>query len=211
MLFHTWEFAVFFVVAYAGYLVPGYYSSCCGGKAATAQDAIGAHPYNDVPPLGGRDGADVCVEAPLYSWTIERPRREVARRLSAYGKARNIEALAQYRDVEAVEIAEVNPHGRPRRYAVTLDRDTVVELDAEDLRRAVDYRQGSMRGPEQALWSAYISATMSRRSVWFEGHGHGHGVGLCQYGAEALAQRGESCAQILRWYYPDVEITPTYT
>ena len=198
------------VLAYDGYLVPGYYSSCCGGTAAVARDAIGEHPYNDVPPLRGRDGADVCTEAPLYSWSIQRSRRDLARRVAAYGKARNIKTLARCRTVEAIEVAEINPHGRPRRYAVTTNRNKSVELDAEDLRRAIDCNDGPMPAPEQPLWSAHLAASFSRRSVRFDGRGHGHGVGLCQYGTETLAQRGETCSAILRWYYPDVEITSAY-
>ena len=40
------------------------------------------------------------------------------------------------------------------------------------------------------------------RSFRFEGRGHGHGVGLCQFGAEALARRGRDASAILAWYYP---------
>ena len=35
------------VLGWEGMLVPGYYSACCGGLAATAADAIGGHPAND--------------------------------------------------------------------------------------------------------------------------------------------------------------------
>ena len=44
-----------------------------------------------------------------------------------------------------------------------------------------------------------------------DGHGHGHGVGLCQYGARALAEEGMGHAEILRWYYPGVELVTAYT
>ena len=32
--------------------------------------------------------------------------------------------------------------------------------------------------------------------------GYGHGVGLSQCGAQAMAAQGQSCAQILSWYFP---------
>lgn len=32
--------------------------------------------------------------------------------------------------------------------------------------------------------------------------GYGHGVGLSQCGAEAMASQGQSCAEILSWYFP---------
>ena len=40
------------------------------------------------------------------------------------------------------------------------------------------------------------------------GRGHGHGVGLCQWGAKGLAERGLTAAEILQHYYPGSELTP---
>ncbi|HEV8144562.1 MAG TPA: hypothetical protein VGQ77_17005, partial [Methylomirabilota bacterium] len=36
----------------------------------------------------------------------------------------------------------------------------------------------------------------------FTGRGYGHGVGLCQWGAKGMAERGHSARQILEFYYP---------
>jgi stage II sporulation protein D len=36
----------------------------------------------------------------------------------------------------------------------------------------------------------------------FVGSGHGHGVGMSQWGARAMAQRGASYREILAWFYP---------
>lgn len=36
--------------------------------------------------------------------------------------------------------------------------------------------------------------------------GHGHGVGLSQFGADYMAQKGHTAEQILHYYYTDVEI-----
>ena len=58
------------VLAFEGGLVPGYYSSCCGGIAASAVDAIGRNPVNDIRPLEGRTGEDVCTSAVIARWTI---------------------------------------------------------------------------------------------------------------------------------------------
>ncbi len=44
------------------------------------------------------------------------------------------------------------------------------------------------------------------RSVTFIGGGWGHGVGLCQYGAEGMAQKGFSYQKILQHYYPGTNL-----
>jgi stage II sporulation protein D len=40
------------------------------------------------------------------------------------------------------------------------------------------------------------------------GRGYGHGVGMSQWGAHGLAQRGHSHEQILRHYYRGTELRP---
>ncbi len=40
----------------------------------------------------------------------------------------------------------------------------------------------------------------------FQGKGYGHGVGMSQWGAKAMADRGHSFTEILNFYYPKTEI-----
>ena len=42
--------------------------------------------------------------------------------------------------------------------------------------------------------------------ILFEVKGSGHRVGLSQYGANALAEKGMTCTQILLYYYDGVEL-----
>ncbi|MCP3902461.1 MAG: SpoIID/LytB domain-containing protein [Planctomycetes bacterium] len=199
------------VLAHDGRLVPGYYSACCGGRAANAVDAFGMHPFNDVAPLRGRRPLDVCVKAPLFDWRIERPHDEVVTRLVAYGRRRENEALKNLRRVRAIDVHEVNEHGRPVSYAIAsgAGADPVV-LGAESLRSAVDYADASLPRPAKRLWSAAMAVTIDGTTVRFDGHGHGHGVGMCQHGAETLARDSKSFEAILEWYYPGVNVVRAY-
>lgn len=47
----------------------------------------------------------------------------------------------------------------------------------------------------------------SGQQVRFEGKGYGHGVGMCQDGANGMAQKGKTYEQILKNYYPGATIT----
>ena len=42
----------------------------------------------------------------------------------------------------------------------------------------------------------------------FTGSGFGHGVGLSQYGAKGQALEGKSAVEILKYYFPQAEVTP---
>jgi stage II sporulation protein D len=43
--------------------------------------------------------------------------------------------------------------------------------------------------------------------ITLEGRGFGHGVGLCQWGAHALAKGGKSPEEIIKHYYPKAKVT----
>lgn len=57
-------------------------------------------------------------------------------------------------------------------------------------------------------WSAIPSNTHTASSGQLEGRGTGHGIGLCQLGAEDLARRGATYAEILRHFYPNTSLIP---
>lgn len=56
------------------------------------------------------------------------------------------------------------------------------------------------------LKSTYFDAVIEGDEVVLYGKGFGHGVGLCQEGAMHMAKKGYSYDQILRFYYPGVQI-----
>ena len=43
-----------------------------------------------------------------------------------------------------------------------------------------------------------------------DGHGWGHGVGMCQWCAEALAERGTAGEDIVRFSYPGAVLVRAY-
>jgi len=55
--------------------------------------------------------------------------------------------------------------------------------------------------------SKKISAGTS--SFTIKGSGYGHGIGLSQYGARGMADKGFDFADILKYYYSDVDLYPT--
>lgn len=198
------------MLAYANAVVSGYYSSCCGGLAASAVDAIGDNAVNNVPPLHGRGGHDVCTTTPMYQWKAAHAVDGLSQRLAAFAKDRRIKPLMDFARLAAIEIAASNEHGRPTRFALVDVNDRAGELSAENFRRAVNFTAPGVPPPETMLRSSNIRPQIQGESVLFEGYGFGHGVGLCQYGAEELAKSGKRHDAILRWYYPGVELLRAY-
>lgn len=68
-------------------------------------------------------------------------------------------------------------------------------------------------GPLAAAPAAMNGSTMrigGAETVIFDGHGFGHGLGMAQYGAKAMADKGRKYDEILHHYYTDVVIQEIY-
>jgi len=85
----------------------------------------------------------------------------------------------------------------------------VSQSEAEDLNRRgeasrldIDRRRG---------WDAVPSNNFIIRrdgdNISLDGQGQGHGIGLCQYGAKAMAQAGSGFREILDHYYPNTTLS----
>jgi stage II sporulation protein D len=92
-----------------------------------------------------------------------------------------------------------------------LSRDAtqrVEKIALEGAERTVILRGSEFRmlaGPESVRSTRF--EVEDRGNEWlFSGTGWGHGVGLCQDGAKGLAQQGALFSEILRHYYPGIQL-----
>lgn len=195
------------VLAWGDQLVPGYFSSCCGGLAATAIGRISTSAVNDVPPLMGHDGRDYCTNSPLYDWTIDRSARTLHRRVNAWADHTGHRALGSLTSLKSITVHESNRHGRPTILRITDRSNRTADVDLQDFLSAANFDgSGSPPMRSKPLWSGWSEGSVDRGRVTLSGHGFGHGVGLCQYGAQELGSRGKSFREILSWYYPGAMI-----
>lgn len=188
------------VLAWNGELVPGYFSSCCGGLAATAALQISPSPVNRIPPLNGHDGPDPCTNSPLYSWKIERSAVSLSNRLEAWAVANSHRSLKRLTSLKSILVHERNQHDRPTVLRITDQAGRTADLGIEEFLFASNYDHDGP--PSKNLWSGWSTGTVDRDRIILEGRGFGHGVGLCQYGAQELGTRGKTFREILSWYYP---------
>lgn len=78
-----------------------------------------------------------------------------------------------------------------------LHSDGELHVKGEDLRRVVGY---------PVLLSTQFDFEVVGFQIQFTGRGAGHGVGLCQWGAKELAEKGYGAETILRYYYPGTDL-----
>ncbi len=153
-----------------------------------------------IPPLAGNVTCDYCRDSPEYHWG---PVRLACTRITEqlrqkYPKFRSIGPI------ERMEVVERTPGGRPVRLGLYDGSGRGVELEAENFRLAVDPTGREIRS------TFFTPVDEADAIVLTDGRGFGHGIGMCQYGADALARSGRSAAQILTFYYPGSHITRAY-
>jgi stage II sporulation protein D len=98
--------------------------------------------------------------------------------------------------VRDIAIAERTPSGRSAVVRVRGTRGTQT-LSGEALRRVLGLTR---------LRSTLFEVRRTADGFVFVGSGNGHGVGMSQWGARALAQRGANYEQILARFYPGARI-----
>ena len=144
---------------------------------------------------------------PPYIQIVESPAEEIIPDEEKYWKASlplgEVQAAVQKAGggdpgpVESVEISKKGPSGR----AVTL-KINEVEVPAPSLRLAL----GSTE-----IRSTFIDEIkLGEGGLYLAGRGYGHGVGMCQWGARALAEEGRSPEEIVHYFYREVTLAKAW-
>ena len=176
-----------------------YFSSCCGGVTAAADEVFDETP---IPPLSAQATGDLCAASPVHDWpTVTIPKAELTRRLRASGKGMGKMAAVDHIDVARRDL------GRPVNFVVVDAAGETYPLKSDAFRTAVNASADG--GP--TLRSGFCTPVASADAIAFtDGHGWGHGVGLCQWGAQARAEQGAPWDQILAKAYPQSTLVRAY-
>ncbi len=176
------------VMVYDWKLFPGYFHSTCGGHT---EDINLVFNLKSIPPLSGVD-CGFCSKSSYYRWKKTLKKNAIENKLniakSKISKIRNITA------------EEIGPGGHCSTIKIEYAGGTK-RVNANDFRLIV--------GPNN-LRSTSFKIRRSGSSFIFEGIGWGHGVGLCQYGTQDMAKSGFRWFDILRHYYPEIDLVKIY-
>lgn len=171
------------VLTYAGKPATGYFCSSCGGHTVSAENAFGG---KDEPHITGLS-SPYCEGCPRYRWRLKVTTKALSDRLFGAGSGRRVLAL---------QCLGRRPDGRVRAVRVyTSDGD--VDMPVREFRKKLGSHD---------VGSALFRVKPAPGGFLLEGRGFGHGVGLCQYGAKTMAERGADHRAILRHFYPNLTL-----
>jgi stage II sporulation protein D len=171
------------VLVYEGEVIPAFYHSSCGGHTENAAELWGI----DEPYLHGVDCE--CQEISKYGlWEKRISVSQVTAALKRIGYRLNA--------VEDMTIASMTPAGRVKSIVIRTGSKTTL-VPGETLRAAIG---------NSVIPSVFFELELLEGKAVFSGRGRGHGVGLCQWGAREMAQRGYDFRSILMHYYPGTSL-----
>lgn len=173
------------IIVYAGTPIDPVYHSTCAGHTENSEDVWStAEPYlRGVVCETDGDSPRLREERDVTIAELER----------AFGAAAGALATMKRGGGKVVEVLSTTPNGRIKQ--VRIGDKTV---SGADLRAALNLR------------STKLTLSWNGDRLHIVSFGYGHGVGLCQYGANGMAKRGQTCEEIIKHYYTGVEIAPIF-
>lgn len=202
------------VLTWKGTLLRAYYSSTCGGRAASAADiwpTTNGYEFNLADPLQGHARDTACDESPAYRWEVSRDTDDLARRFREWGKSTG-NPVAAVSGLKSLKVKESNAVGRPTQFVLTDAKGARFNLAAEEFRVACNYAAPGLPAVTSKTRVRSGDAELEVKGVVaiIRGRGFGHGVGMCQYCTKAFAERGDTWRQMLARFYPGATLERIY-
>jgi stage II sporulation protein D len=208
--------------------IKAFYHASCGGMTLLPEQVWGAK----FPGFTKRVPCPFCTGSPTYTWdyrmSFKDVEAKVARGLTvdpAGRKSWPVAYLANPRRWYLVDVRTKNksmeeePKSRRSLIVSSAHADTDDSRASDMIFEYVDrknldhhltvkmpaYNARNWLDPAK-LKSTWFSLSSAGRSILFHGKGSGHGVGMCQWGAKRMGEKGYTREQIISFYYPGVKI-----
>ncbi len=186
------------VMTYNGEFITAYYHSTCGGETeGVVTWGRPDHPYLKNKPDLRPDGTPWCRESNYTEWTREFTEDELRDlfQINAKDAKANVPSFSS---IKSMRIQDTLKSGRIH----TL----VIETNNGSFTAKADKIRWLFKRGGTILPSSFFRIHKNGNEWILKGKGFGHGVGLCQMGARARAQAGQSYIQILTHYYPGITL-----
>lgn len=165
------------VITYNDDYINALYHSSSGGMTANNEDVW---PGNPIPYLRAIDDKDNWKKSPRSYWK--------------YKISKSAMSKIMGHKVSGIKIIKTK-NKRVLKLKVTGSKTSYV--DGNNLRKLLGYTN---------IFSTVLTVKDTGSYFIFEGKGSGHGVGMSQWGAYGLSEKGYDYKEILKYYYSGIEI-----
>lgn len=186
-----------------------FYHSTCGGITELPEHVWG----KTFPGFKKPVVCPYCAESPRYRWSLDLSTSELVRLILAGARAeakqegllegwpKNANEILATGKLLDLRISELNGERRVLKVTTSwADNQSVKELTIPGPRFRDWVGVSRLRSTS---FSVFFHKVDGLNSWHFEGQGNGHGVGMCQWGAKVMGEKGFKMESILKYYYPD--------
>lgn len=209
--------------------IKAFYHSSCGGYTSVPEKVWGAK----LPGFTKRVPCPFCVGSPSFQWEHELTLHEVKQKLERGIRVdaqnrkswpkRLIENWGRFKLTDLKVVSEVMGSSisglvasvraaakkEPRVQELVFEftkLDGMGIKTSEKVQVAMDAYQARNWLDPARLKSTWFQLQKYGSTLQFRGLGSGHGVGMCQWGAKKMGEKGYTRDQILSHYYPETKI-----
>ena len=186
------------VMTYNGEFITAYYHSTCGGETeGVITWGRPDHPYLKNKPDLRPDGTPWCRESNYTEWIREFTEDELIDLFQTNAKEAKA-SVPSFSSIKSMHILDTLKSGRIHTLEIVTNNGPFIAK--ADKIRWLFKRGGTI------LPSSFFRIHRNGDKWLLKGKGFGHGVGMCQMGARARAQAGQSYIQILTHYYTGITL-----
>jgi len=177
------------VLTYKGNIVQVFFHANCGGKTAKTEDVWGGH----YPHISSVDDP-YCSSSPYYSW----------KKSFSQDKLSKIFSISS---IQEIYIESRDNTGRVAILKLTGKDGKIIKLTGHRFRMMVNQGRNVSFDSPDIIPSTNFNVKKDGNYFIFTGKGYGHGVGMCQWGARRMAEEGFNYREILKYYYPEMDLS----
>lgn len=170
-----------------GEITPIFFHSKCGGRTLRP-DQVWKN------KVSGYESVDCpfCHKYGKKDWSLDLSENRLLTYVSSFNRRSRKHKVNDFR---------VIPEDNFRHQIVYYLKDSLHKLKKSQLRQKLGRKY---------LPSNNFSINSVKGKIKLRGSGYGHGVGLCQYGAYAMAKNGKNYKEILKHYFPKHRLEKIY-
>jgi len=171
-----------------------FFHACCGGKTVSPSEIWEG---SNILYIKGVDDP-YCESSPYTNWERKFSKMELSK-------------ILDLQEIKEIKISEKDSSGRAKKVKIFLSNGKIIYLTGHQLRMNINSKTTNIifKNPK-LLPSTLFSIENTKDEIIFLGKGYGHGVGMCQWGAKVMAEKGFSYKEILSHYFPLLEIKNIY-
>jgi stage II sporulation protein D len=168
------------IITYQAKPIEAMFDACCGGALPAKMAGVN---FTKAPYLARTTVCSYCKKCPNYRWQAVFSSDALK---SAFGQD-----LSVIKKIKKVTVSKKDGAGYVQELLFS-DKHKTITLTGKRVYNALNKKIKSMRFTVQAQGNTFV----------FNGQGYGHGLGLCQWGAREMVEKGSSYKKVLAFYYP---------